>query len=124
MTRAGAKLSDVPSRVPWTALRSFATHLDASSALVSEMRPELAGWNGTKLVPAILADIYDAIGLLRYDFECANMPKKRARPKKPKPYPRPGAREASDGTRIGSGAIPVGKFDEWWEGGEGDAAER
>ena len=29
MTRAGALLSDVPSRVPWTSLRSFVAHLDA-----------------------------------------------------------------------------------------------
>lgn len=120
MTRAGATLEDIPARIPWTALRSFATHLDAGSALVSEIRPELAGWQGDMRVPMILADMYDLIAMLRHDFDCANTPKKKGRPRKPAPYPRPGANETSVGQRIGKDAIPIKDFDEWWEGGGAD----
>lgn len=115
MTRAGATLADVPSRIPWTALRSFAAHLDAGSALVKETNPDIAGWQGAERVPLMLADIYDALNALRWVVECANTPKKRRRPKRPKPYPRPGAKDGA--RKVGSAPIPLRDFDAWWNGG-------
>lgn len=115
MTRFGATLADVPARVPWTALRSFARHLDESSALVREMSPDAAEWRTGRRVPAMLADIFDALSLLRWEFECANTPKRKRRPRRPDPYPRPGAK--GNGRRIGSDPIRIRDFDDWWEGG-------
>lgn len=116
MTRCGATLDDVPARIPWTALRSFVTHLDASSALVKEQDPDIAGWQGTDRVPMLLADAIDAINVFRWQFECANTPKKKRRPKRPEPYPRPGVGKGDDGQKVGRDPIPVSEFDEWWSG--------
>ena len=113
MTRAGALLSDVPSRVPWTALRSFVAHLDASSALVREMRPEAAEWRGTERVQSILADIYDAVACFQWTYVAAN--REHGKPRKPRPYPRPGQ---SKGTSVGRDPIPIKDFDAWWSGGD------
>ena len=121
MTRAGMTLDDIPARMPWRAFINFYTHLDAGSAYAAEVSPESAGWQGTARVPALLADIFDAINMLRYETALANTPKRKQKPKKPKPYPRPGVK-ADEGTRIGRGAIPASKFEEWW-GGEAQCQE-
>lgn len=116
MTRCGRTLGDIGGALPWTALRSFAAHLDASSALAREMDPELGAWASPARVPAMLADIYDAVQWLGYAFACANTGRGKPRPKRPRPYPRPGAK--ADENRIGRGAIPIREFDEWWSGGD------
>lgn len=118
MTRAGATLDAVPALVPWTALRSFVAHLDSSSALVKETSPDRADWQGTARVPMILADIYDLLNVFRWQFETANTPKKKKKPRKPKPYQRPGVEPDEKGTRVGRDPIPIRDFDEWWEGGD------
>lgn len=116
MTRAAAILDDVPARIPWTALRSFVTHLDASSALSRELYPETAGWQGTERVPMILADLYDLVGQFAYGYAVSHTQKGKRRPSKPEPYPRPGAKKREP-QRIGRGAIPISEFDRWWNGG-------
>lgn len=118
MCRAGFTLDDVPARVSWRALSSFAAHLDVESATVQELSPELATWNRADRVPAMLADLIDAVNGVRWVLECANTPKKRRRPKQPERYPRPGA-DKKDAKRIGSEPIPIREFNAWWEGGEG-----
>lgn len=114
MTRAGATLADIPARVPWTALRSFVTHLRDGSALVAELHPELSAWGTAWGAAAIAADLFDLVAALRYEFALANTPKGRRRPAKPRPYPRPGAKD--DVPRIGRDPIPIKDFDEWWDG--------
>lgn len=119
ITRAGVTLDDVPARISWRALNSFVMHLDMSSALMKELRPEYGGWQGAERVPPMLADLIDAVNAFRWAFECANTPRKRRRPPKPKPYPRPGAKE--EGGRIGRDPIPIKDFDRWWKGEDADA---
>lgn len=115
MTRcSGATLADVPEHLSWSALRSFVSHLDASSELVSELAPESAHWQGESRIPMILADIFDQLSWLRYEFACANTPKGKTRPTRPKPYPRPGASPQDE--TMGKKPIAVSEFDSWWEG--------
>lgn len=116
ITRAGMTLDDVPGRMPWTALRSFVKHLDTSSALSKKVSPNTAGWQGADRVPMILADLIDAVNLFRWEFECANTPKKRRRPRQPEPYPRPGVKKKDK--KIGKDPIPIREFDDWWSGGD------
>ena len=116
MTRTGSTLCDVGGRIPWTALRSFVAHLGADSALVKEITPDVAGWQGTDRVPAMLADLIDAVNSMHWSFLAANTRKGRRRPPHPKPYPRPYAKD--EGPKVGSDPVPVREFKKWWEGGE------
>lgn len=117
MTRAGATLDDVPSRVSWRALGNFMRHLDASSAYAREAMPETAPWLGTETIKPVLCDIFDMLAVIDWHLVCSNTPKGKARPKKPKPYPRPWRTEP-EGTRVGRDPIPVKDFEKWW-GGDG-----
>lgn len=118
ITRAHLTLSDFPDRVGWDALYHFVRYLPADSALVSEMKPDIAGWqNGTRM-PIIVADLYDLVSMWRYEWECSVTPKNRRKPKKPKPYPRPGADPHAGERHFGKDPIPVSDFDAWWKGGE------
>lgn len=116
MTRAGAVLDDVPARIPWTALRSFVGHLDAGSALVRELSPEIARFVSPANAAAMMADLIDTVAYFRWESSASRAGKGRRKPKKPKPYPRPGDKERR-GTVIGRDPIPISEFDEWWEGG-------
>lgn len=66
-----------------------------------EMRPELYQWSTNAKTNAILADIYDMLSAINANL-CAKGSGKR--PKRPKPYPRPGA--TGNQRRIGQ-ALPV-----------------
>ncbi len=115
MTRAGATLDMVPAQISWTALRSFVTHLDQESAVYAELNPEGAAWARCAGVKTLLADLYDLIAAFRWEFCAANTPARKAKPQKPRPYQRPGAKD--DRVRVGSDPIPISEFDDWWEGG-------
>jgi len=69
-----------------------------------ELRPEYAQWATTAKTNALLADIYDEIAVLNANL-CAKGSGKRA--KRPKPYPRPGAR--STARKIGT-ATPISEL--------------
>lgn len=118
MTRcSGTTLEDVPEHLSWRALRSFVGHLDAGSELVSELSPESAHWQGDSRIAMLLADVFDQLSWLRYEFACANTPKGKSRPKRPRPYPRPGVKAQDES--VGRKPIPVSEFDAWWDGGKG-----
>lgn len=117
MTRcSGTTLEDVSEHLSWRALRSFVGHLDAGSELVSELSPENAHWQGDSRIAMLLADVFDQLSWLRYEFACANTPKGKSRPKRPRPYPRPGVKAQDES--VGRRPIPVSEFDAWWDGGE------
>lgn len=82
------------------ALLSFINYLSKDSALYRAMNPkdEHAEWHTIEKTNAILADIFDM-------YVAAHTKKGR----QAKTYPRPKKRQA-----IGSGAIPVSKFWDWW----------
>lgn len=112
MTRVGATLDDVPARIPWRALSAFVRKLDPQSATFAELNPELAAWVMPTQVQKMIADVYDRLGDL-WNVCALGATRRRQRPATP--YPRPGK---GKGKKVfGSGAIPIGEFDAWWEEG-------
>lgn len=101
LTRTGHDLDDVGRGLSWSALDSFIRNTPPDGALMREMRPEIAQWSTTAKTNAILADIYDMLAAINANL-CAKGSGKR--PKRPKPYPRPGA--TSNQRKIGK-ALPV-----------------
>ena len=114
---AGGTVSDIPGKVGWDAALSIIACLPPDSALFAETHPELSAWYSRAKTNSILADIYDAVAAMDWHYCLANTPKGRRKPQKPRPYPRPGAKQDDDAVRIGRGAIPIKDFDSWWSGG-------
>ena len=106
MTRTGRTLSEYINMgaAGMVALLSFINYLPMDSRLRSAMDPqdEVGEWSTIKKTNIILADIFDV-------FVSANTKKGH----KAKQYPRPKQKK-----RIGSGAIPISEFWDWWNGGE------
>lgn len=87
------------------ALLSFVNYAPPDAASRKELDPdavEVADWYTTRQTNIILADLWDALVAI-------NTKKGR----KAKEYPRPRKRK-----RIGSGAIPISEFWDWWNGKE------
>ena len=106
MTRTGRTLSEYINMgaAGMVALLSFINYLPMDSQLRQTMDPqdEVGEWSTVKKTNIILADIFDV-------FVSANTKKGH----KAKQYPRPKQKK-----RIGSGAIPISEFWDWWNGGE------
>lgn len=106
MTRTGRTLSEYINMgaAGMVALLSFINYLPMDSQLRQAMDPqdEVGEWSTVKKTNIILADIFDV-------FVSANTKKGH----KAKQYPRPKQKK-----RIGSGAIPISEFWDWWNGGE------
>ena len=106
MTRTGRTLSEYINMgaAGMVALLSFINYLPMDSRLRSAMDPqdEVGEWSTVKKTNIILADLFDV-------FVSANTKKGH----KAKQYPRPKQKK-----RIGSGAIPISEFWDWWNGGE------
>ena len=102
---------DVGSSLSWGALRSFLLHIRPDSALAREINPDTYIWASRAKTNALLADIFDLLSMINANL-CAKGTGKK--PKKPKPYPRPGSKEAET-THIGKGALPPDKLREWFK---------
>ena len=106
MTRTGRTLSEYINMgaAGMVALLSFINYLPMDSQLRQAMDPqdEVGEWSTVKKTNIILADLFDV-------FVSANTKKGR----KAKQYPRPKQKK-----KIGSGAIPISEFWDWWNGGE------
>lgn len=118
----GHELRDVGKNLSWTALRSFVMNARPESALVREVSPDSYIWASRAKTNALLADIFDLLGMVNANL-CVKGTKRR--PKKPKPYPRPGDKDRkTETTHIGGGAMPPDKLREWFgekeRGGETD----
>lgn len=105
MTRTGRTLSEYINMgaAGMVALLSFINYLPMDSRLRSAMDPqdEVGEWSTVKKTNIILADIFDV-------FVSANTKKGH----KAKQYPRPKQKR-----KIGSDAIPISEFWDWWNGG-------
>ena len=105
MTRTGRTLGEYLNMgaTGLVALISFVENLPIDSALGKSIYPkdEFGEWHRTLKTNAILADIYDVL-------VAANTKKGH----RPKPYPRP----QDNKNIIGSGAIPISEFWDWWNG--------
>ena len=106
MTRTGRTLSEYINMgaAGMVALLSFINYLPMDSQLRQAMDPqdEVGEWSTTKKTNIILADIFDV-------FVSANTRKGH----KAKQYPRPKQKR-----KIGSDAIPISEFWDWWNGGD------
>jgi len=106
MTRTGRTLSEYINMgaAGMVALLSFINYLPPDSQLRQAMDPqdEVGEWSTVKKTNIILADIFDV-------FVSANTKKGH----KAKQYPRPKQK-----CKIGSGAIPISEFWDWWNGGD------
>lgn len=112
ITLAGMTLADVGGALPWSALLHFVEHIPRTSALSRELEPttEAEQWANGAATAAILADIYDLVNQLNNNM-ISRGTGRRARPIKP--YSRPWKSEKG-AQRIGSGAIPISSFEQWW----------
>ena len=106
MTRTGRTLSEYidMGAAGMVALLSFINYLPMDSQLRQAMDPqdEVGEWSTVKKTNIILADLFDV-------FVSANTKKGH----KAKQYPRPKQKR-----KIGSGAIPISEFWDWWNGGD------
>lgn len=106
MTRTGRTLSEYidMGAAGMVALLSFINYLPMDSQIRQAMDPqdEVGEWSTTKKTNMILADLFDV-------FVSANTKKGH----KAKQYPRPKQKR-----KIGSGAIPISEFWDWWNGGD------
>ena len=106
MTRTGRTLSEYidMGAAGMVALLSFINYLPMDSRLRQAMDPqdEVGEWSTVKKTNIILADLFDV-------FVSANTKKGH----KAKQYPRPKQKR-----KIGSGAIPISEFWDWWNGGD------
>lgn len=106
MTRTGRTLSEYidMGAAGMVALLSFINYLPMDSRLRQAMDPqdEVGEWSTTKKTNIILADLFDV-------FVAANT----RRGHKAKQYPRPKQKR-----KIGSGAVPISEFWDWWNGGD------
>ena len=113
----GHTSDEILEKVGYTAALAVVSSSGPDSALFAARNPELSAWCGRAKTNALLADVFDLLAALNYNYCLANTPKGRRKPQKPKPYPRPGAKQDDDAVRIGRGAIPIKDFDSWWSGG-------
>lgn len=114
MERLGVTFAKAPITFGWHAMATWARHLPQDSATWRATHPEHARWSSDLGRAAMLADLFDAIAHVIGAIGAAH----GARPRPPKPYPRPGARQEQ---RIGSGGIPVAEFDAWYYQDEEEA---
>ena len=126
MTRTGYTIADIGGALPWASLHNFIDGLDGDSRLLRALNPteaEKLEWSDPHRVPWVLADIVDELRIIQYLFKSAHS-KKGHRPKKPKPYRRPGVSDQAMGEkRIGKDPIPAADFKDWWMA-QGEAARR
>lgn len=88
-TKTGCTVDDIGEKIGWDAFYSFVTNLDTNSALSRDLNQEVYTWGTTLKTNIILADIFDILSAINYNV--ANFG--GGKPKKPKPYPRPGQKD-------------------------------
>lgn len=93
----------------WGELVNFSKHLPLNSATYRALKPDEYKFSADLQRSALLADIFDLIGVFIHMFA-----KKGS--EKPKPYPRPWVK--GNVQKIGSDPIPISEFNKWYYGGE------
>ena len=119
MSRTAYTLRDLGGRLSWASMAHFVQWLPPGSATSRATNPDVDVWASGDMTAAVVADLIDAVNMLRYEWALGNTPKGRRRPKRPKRYPRPWAKDDdAGGQRYGRDPIPVSQFDAWWESGK------
>ena len=109
MTRTRFTLDDLGGALSWSALFSFISYLDGTSATARELG-KATGWDTITQTNTILADIYDLLQVLNANF-CGFASGKK--PQKFKPYPRPGANKEK--RHFGARPLPPDELRAWFE---------
>lgn len=107
MERFGVRLRDVGRTFGWSAVPVILRHLPPDSATVRKAKPDQGGWTRQD---AMTADLIDAVRWLQWTVVSAFS---KSKPREPVPYPRPWDTSTR---RVGSGAVPVSDFWDWWDG--------
>lgn len=111
MAVVGIRLRDVPSTIGWDGLSMLLRNSPRFEAYRMAKSPEFEEFGCQLRQSAMLADIYDAVMSVAY-IAAKGM---GGSPQKPRPMPRPWLSDA--GQTVGSDAIPVGDFDDWYYNG-------
>lgn len=98
----------------WAELANFAEHLPETSATFRANHKDMYMFASKLQQSAILADLYDSLQNMLYLFSVS----KGGKPKKPQRFPRPWTDDDTSTKRIGSGAIPISEFNDWYYGGD------
>lgn len=101
--------------LPWDELRDLVTHLPRESATVREQVGEQARWGEAEHLLAVVIDVLQGQA---WQFATAHSKKK---PKKPKPYPRPGVVDPSR-RKFGTKRMTLGEAREWMARKKGGGA--
>ena len=123
------RLRDVPETIGWDGSALIARNLPIDSALNRAREPELYAFGTDIKRAAILADIFDNVSMMRYEFALAHSEKGK-KPDKPPLYVTPwndNSPEHADphganpfeGT-YGSGAVSVEEFNRFYYGDDYD----
>ena len=109
MTRTRFTLDDLGGALSWSALFSFISYLDGTSATARELG-KATGWDTITQTNILLADLYDLIQVLNANF-CGFASGKK--PQKFKPYPRPGTEPEK--RHFGAKPLPPDELRAWFE---------
>lgn len=111
LTLTHYQLRDIGGALSWGALLHFVMNLPRTSALSRELVPlsETERWMMGDFNANLLADLFDA---MTHGFAALAAKGSGRSPKRVKPYPRPWAKPKT--RHIGKGAIPISKFERWW----------
>jgi hypothetical protein len=82
------------------------------SHLIRELSPEDGLWATRSKTNAILADIFDMLAIINANLVAMGSHK---RAKQPKPYERPGDKEAKNIKKYGNGAVTVPELEAFFE---------
>lgn len=107
LTKTNYTLDDVGGSLSWGAFRSFVRFLDTDSALARDLHKS-TGWEKPLTTNIILADLYDLLQVIHEDLRALGGHK----PRKVKPYPRPGRNEDKK-RKLGHDAVPIEELREW-----------
>lgn len=95
----------------WAELANLARHLPTGSATWRATHPDEAPWDTTLGMAHVAAATYDAVAAVIHTLACRWSER---RPPDPEPFPVPWAPDTWRRRRVGSGAVTVAEFDEWW----------
>ena len=112
MLGTGYTLDDIGGALSWGALGAFLRYPAEDSALMHELNPDAAIWSSRMKTNAILADIYDILAVINANVTAIGSGK---RPKRPKPYPRPGGSGDKTTKHYGSKGLPIDELHRWIE---------
>lgn len=109
LMKCGLSVNDIGGVLDWDTLGDYIAKTEPDSALARDIDPEVSKWSMNVKTNEILADIYDLIGVFRYEVIAMLSSKK---PSKPRFYERPHKKET---TKIGKGALPKADLRKWIE---------